>query len=369
MLKVLHLTTGLDNGGAEAILFRLVKKSHRFKHVVVSFKDEGFYGEKLRAANIELHCLNMPRGRITLSGIFRLVKIIWMSRTDIIQTWMYHADIIGGVLAYILGGKKVIWGIHNAYFSEEEKSNTKSLIKFGRLLSNVCPSKIISCSEFAKTEHQKRGYRNSSMISIRNGVDTDLFIPNHKLGLRIRNELKIPENTIVMGMVARWDNSKDHACLLETLGALPRDENWRLLLLGAGINDGNKELLSLIRDNRIQDRVILLGAQENILSFYNAMDIHLLISKGESFGNVTAEAMSCGVPSIMTDVGEARDIIDRHGWIITPGKKSELLDSILDAFTKISSEDLKNNARQRIIQRFSLNRMVYQYEIEWKRLE
>ena len=109
-LRVLHVITGLGQGGAESVLFRLATHAGEpVEHVVVSLTDEGIYGERLRAAGIEVHALGMPRGRVSLGGFLALRRLIAGKRPDAVQTWMYHADLIGGLAARLAGVRAIAW--------------------------------------------------------------------------------------------------------------------------------------------------------------------------------------------------------------------------------------------------------------------
>ncbi|MGE8636156.1 MAG: glycosyltransferase, partial [Achromobacter piechaudii] len=114
-LHVLHVITGLGQGGAESVLLRLATYPEPgVTHTVVSLTDEGIYGERLRAAGVTVHALGMKRGRVSLGGFLALRRLIANSRADVVQTWMYHADLIGGLAARMAGVRAIAWGIRNS---------------------------------------------------------------------------------------------------------------------------------------------------------------------------------------------------------------------------------------------------------------
>ena len=98
-LKVCHVITGLGDGGAEAVLFRLCTHSSRVENVVISLMGDGKYGKLLRERGISVYCLDLPKGKIRLGSIIQLYILFRNIKPDLVQTWMYHADLIGGVLA------------------------------------------------------------------------------------------------------------------------------------------------------------------------------------------------------------------------------------------------------------------------------
>ena len=114
-MKIIHIITGLSNGGAEAVLFRLATRDGNNCHQVISLMDAGYYGERLIAAGLKVHTLDMSRGRVTVSGITKLYKLLKVTKPDVVQTWMYHADLIGGILARLAGIRTVIWGIRGPF--------------------------------------------------------------------------------------------------------------------------------------------------------------------------------------------------------------------------------------------------------------
>ncbi len=157
-MKVFHLITGLKQGGAEGILYRLAVLSRgHIDHVIVSMTDEGDYGPRLRELGVTVHALGLPRGRLTVSGLYRLWSLMREAKPDAVQTWMYAADLTGGLVARLRGVRPICWGVHNSNFN----SCGKTAKLAGRLcawVSGWLPSVIVSCSEHAAHVHAKLGY-------------------------------------------------------------------------------------------------------------------------------------------------------------------------------------------------------------------
>jgi hypothetical protein len=112
-LKVLHIITGLQMGGAETVLYRLISATYKdTQHSVVSLHTDGVYGEMLRKIGVQVHSLGMTRGRVTFSGLKKLRAIIRDQAPDVVQTRMYHADFLGGIASFLAGNRRVVWAMH-----------------------------------------------------------------------------------------------------------------------------------------------------------------------------------------------------------------------------------------------------------------
>ena len=373
-MKVLHVITGLSQGGAESALFRLVTSQHsKVKSVVVSMMDLGVYGHLLKKSGIEVHMLAMPRGKITISGLKKLWKLIKHLKPDVVQTWMYHADLIGGIIARLAGLKAIAWGIVNFNLNSDGASfSTRVAAKLCASLSGIVPTLIISCSERAVSSHVDVGYQKNKFIIIPLGYDLSLYNENQFSRKIIREKWGFSEEHIVLGCLARWDPQKDHRNLLIAIELL-RDKYpfVKLVLAGPGIDQRNNELVTLIKQtNGDEDRIILGGLVDDVPSVMNAFDIHILSSMGEAFPNVVAEAMACCTPCVVTDVGDAAAIVGNTGWVAPPKNHVLLAEVIEKAIQEVSQTELwqlrRKASRERIVENYSMRQMNETYEKEWR---
>lgn len=371
-MKIIHLISSLDSGGAEAILSQLVSKDKKNKHIVISLTSLGTYGAILKIRNIETYHLNFPKGKLSLKGLAKLYKIIKENKdAHAIQTWMYHADLIGS----IFGGFfkiPVFWGIHNTSL-EPGKSSRSSIIisKICAKISKKSPRKIISCAQSARKHHESIGYYSDKFITIPNGYDIERFSPDEKKRNKIRNEFNIKNEDLVFANIARYDPYKDHKNLINSFGLLKeKNYNFILILTGSGINEENKSLVDLIKSHKLQDNVIMTGQRNDVDSILNAADFHVLSSSAEAFPNVLAEAMACGIPCITTDVGDARLIIDRYGWINPINSPNKLFDNLEKAILIKNNNEkinlLKQNCRKHIVENYSIEKMIKNYISSWE---
>jgi glycosyltransferase involved in cell wall biosynthesis len=313
----------------------------------------------------------MPSGRITRAGVMKLVRLIRSTHPVVVQTWMYHADLVGG-LAARFAGVPVCWGIRNAYLDAPAvKTGTRIVASTCALLSYVVPNRIVSCSRFGSQSHIARGYNSDKFAVIPNGYDSDVLRPDAQMRKRMRAELGIPCETFLLGTVARWDAQKDHGNLIAALGILRRElaVDWKCLLVGAGLTPDNAVLSDRLHDADVADRVILCGARSDAAALMNALDLHVLPSRGEGFPNVVAEAMACGVPCVVTDVGDAALIVGDTGWVVPPRDPAALARAIGMAALELADPDSRAArrmaARARVIEEFNIDRMVTAYQQIW----
>lgn len=368
-MKILHIITGLNQGGAEAVLCRLVKSTVSnldIKNYVISLTPKGYYEQKILELGVEVYTLDV---RNLIKFIFKFNKLITKIDPDIIQTWMYHADLIGGGVSKILGYKNIIWGIRHSSL-EGDKLTTKLIAKVNAALSYFVPKKIACCSIKAKDMHVGIGYEKERFVIISNGYDLTRFDVDLELRSKTRAKFKIQEKSILLGMVARWNKQKDHGNLLKAIKILKeKNLDFKLILVGPQINEDNNDLLSIIEKNGIKEDILLLGPQDNVSAIMNALDIHILSSYAEAFPNVVAEAMACGTPCVTTDVGDAGLIVGNSDWVVPAKSPEKLADAIFNAIETIKKEGrdiVGERCRQRIEENFSLKKMVDSYINLWK---
>lgn len=370
---VMHVISNLYDGGAEGALYRLCLNSPNFKHVVVCMMDEGKYGPMLEAAGVRLHCLRMPQGKPTWRGVVNFWKLLRSLRPDVVQTWMYHADLMGGVLARLSGVQKVFWGIrHGNLTPGTVKASTIMVAKLCAHLSRWVPLRIVSCSQQASVTHASIGYDKGRMTVIPNGYELSRYTPDPEARVQLRAQLGVSTGTLLLGMVARFNAQKDHANLFAALQRLRQQgAAFHCVLVGTGMDVTNTDLQALLQKFEVADVVSLLGRRDDVPKVMNALDLHVLSSLGEAFPNVLAEAMACGTPCVTTDVGDAGYIVGDTGWVVPPQNAQAFATGLQQACHSFQSSTTswkirQQNARARIVDHFSIEQMAAKYELEWK---
>ena len=370
----MHIISGLGQGGAETVLFRLVTAPGQgASHHVVSLTDDGVFGERLRAAGVAVTTLGMSSGRVSWAGLRSLYRLLKDERPDAVQTWMYHADLIGGVIACLAGVRAVAWGIRNsgANLAQGSRASRVSAWLCARL-SRWVPARIVACAEEASRRHRAWGYRADIMQVIPNGYDLSRWQPDAEARVRLRAEWGLAEDAVVIGSVARWNPLKDHANFLAAFAeCVQQRPDLKAVLVGDGMTSANAALMALIDQHGLRDQVLLLGRRDDVPAVMNALDIHVLSSQAEGFPNVVAEAMASEVACVVTDVGDAARIVGADGWVAPARDPHALAQATLKAVEALRTPGLPQQlqgARQRIATEYGLDRMVQSYAKVWQEM-
>lgn len=366
-LRVTHLISGLPIGGAQTALKYLVLGADRdhFDMNVVSLTTIGTVGEQLQREGIDVRALGMPPGRIRPSAVFRLMRVIGATNVDILQTWMYHADLLGGFAAMPFPRTKTIWNLRQTNLDpRHSKRLTRIVASLCAATSRVLPDKIVCGSIAARDVHAGLGYDTRKMVLIENGVDVDRFLPSNDAKLRVRSELKVDATTNLVGMVARFHPQKDHKAFMRVAEIIrSRRTDTEFILCGDGIDKTNSTLVDLIEQSNLSNCVHLLGRRTDIENVTAALDVSLSCSASAEGGpNTLFEALACGVPCVATDVGDSSRIVGHAGMIVPPESPELLAGAVEQVLRHDVIEDLRLAARERAVDHFNINRSVSRYE-------
>jgi glycosyltransferase involved in cell wall biosynthesis len=356
------VVTDLDIGGTERMLVRLVTASDRarFRHTVISLTDGGALAPELLGSGIEVHALDMRRGLPTLAALIRAVRLLRQLRPDVIQTWLYHADLLGLVAGRMAGYRRLIWNLRCSDMDFSRYGWVTGLTV--RLLAKLSalPIAIVANAEAGRRWHASIGYRPRQWAVIGNGIDLDRFRPDPDARQRWRQEMGFEDRTTVVGMVARRDPMKDHESVLAAAASLARPD-IAFVLGGRGV-DQDPALRALAAP--LGSRVRLLPERADVAGLMAGLDIFVLASRfGEGFPNVVAEAMACAVPCVTTDVGDCAAMIGATGITVERGNVPALAQAIARlAADAAARRNLGRRARERAMEMFSLPAAVGRYE-------
>jgi glycosyltransferase involved in cell wall biosynthesis len=366
-IRILHVINNLATGGAESMLVRLaLALRDEFEQSVVCILDRGPLASRLEDAGIPVTALGvsarLPNPAVTL----RLARHIRAARPDVVQTWLYQSDLLGGVAARLAGTRNLVWNLRGADLSPSESHRlTRVVVRVCAAVSYGLPRRIVCCAESVRAEHVRIGYDPARMILIHNGVDIDAFKADEQARDAVRRELRLPSETPLIGLIARWHPQKDHQTFFAAVAFLRQIRpDVHFLLAGKGVHGEEPDVTALLRAHALSDHVHLLGERHDIPRLTAALDVASSSSAwGEGFPNVIAEAMACAVPCAATDAGDARLIVGDTGKIV-PRRDSAALAAAWAEMLSLDTPALRllgSRARERIVLGFSLRQSTERY--------
>lgn len=361
-VKIIHVIIGLNVGGAELMLKRLLD-SHaslpEINHSVISLTDLGVIGPQLSALGVPVTALGMRNPLDIPHLLYRLSKILRRAKPDIVQTWMYHADLLGGLAARMAGITNIIWGVRTTDLANGGKKATVLIRKICALVSKIIPKVIVCAAEASRKAHVAVGYDHKRMIVIPNGFDLSRLNATQEQREKIRLAAGIKPEEIAIGSLGRFNPVKDHLNFIAATALLAEKfPNLKFLLIGRGLEHANTPLMQIISATGYAERFTLLGERQDVAACLKAMDIFCLHSKTEGFPNVLGEAMAMGLPCITTDVGDAAYLLNGSG-IVVPPQDSQALANGLQEMLSLGAEErsaLGHSAKSRIYSDFTIAR-------------
>lgn len=370
-MKVVHIITGLATGGAERALYNLLQGGLRleFNSYVISLSNAGTIGPQIEALSVPVITLGMKAGRPSLRGLLKLRTIMQALKPDLIQGWMYHGNLAATLARSMVKRKPVlIWNIRQSLYQlENEKILTRQVIRANRFFSRT-PDSLLYNSQLSRQQHTALGFTDNKGQVIPNGIDLQKFCFSEEARQRIRIELSIPTDALVIGHIARLHPMKDHSLLLGAAVILAgRHSSLHIILSGLDVSLNNEQLAKLVPD-QLRSRFHLLGERSDVHELMSAMDIAVSSSYSEAFPNVVGEAMAAGVPCVVTDVGDSALIVDDVGVVVPPRDKAALIAGLDKLLTMPESERrrLGQQARKRIEENYTLQAIVKKYVTLYK---
>lgn len=346
-LRVLHVTTDLDIGGAENMLASLATKRGEpgVEHMVASLVPNGALAPRLRAAGVAVWEFNF-RSLAAPLEVVRLAGLIRRASPDVVQGWMYHGNLAAS-LALVLSRRRartaLVWGLRCSDMDlSQYTAQLRFVVRAGAALSRG-PDVVTANSDAGLAWHLKLGYRPRRTLVVPNGIDIDRFQPDERARETIRRSLGLGSDAFVLAHVARLDPMKDHQTFLAAIRSVP---GAHALLVGAGTE-------------RLPDqpRILRLGHRDDIPRLLAASDAVVSSSAyGEGFCTALAEGMACGLPALATEVGDARKILGETGYVVPPRDRGALGDAIKKLLGEARHVRVARGraARERIATQFSL---------------
>lgn len=367
-IHITHVIVGLDVGGAERFLLRLIE-AHRddpqYAHRVISLTSKGTLGARLEEQGIPVTALGMKSLWDAPRTYARLKRALRANRPDVLQCWMYYADLLGGLAGRRLGIRRILWGIRNSHFESGGTRLKRAVRRSCAIASRHLPWRIVCVADSALEVHARAGYDRTRMEVIHNGYDPDAFTYSDTGRRRLRRELGIPPDSLVIGSLGRYSAAKDHHSFVQAANAAMRQRRGLyFMLVGRDLTRDNPALASQIAATMHPERFLLLGQRGDVADCLSAMDVFCLHSRTEGFPNALGEAMSVGLPCITTDVGDARLLLGQGGRVVPAGDVPALAQAMIDMADLDAAQlhAMGARARRRIADHYTLDHAVDQYE-------
>ena len=373
MIKVMHVISTFGAAGAERMLCGLVSKmdSTQFNNEIVSLTDVLDLAESVEAIGVRVRTLHMKTTVPNALLVLRLAQWMRQSKPDVIHTWMYHSNLVGTVAACLAGRSPIVWAIHHGVLDPRvDKRRTFLVNRACALLSRKFPARIVCCSEASLRIHKNLGYDTEKLEVIPNGFDLQQVKPDAMARSSVRQELRIPPETLLIGMAARFHAVKDHFNFIQAAARLHRRfPDVHFVLFGDGVTPDNRELMLSIASTGVHTRFYLLGQRRDVARLFSAMDIVTSSSSSEAFPMAVGEAMACETPCVVTDVGDSARIVDTTGRVVPPKNPDALAEAwgeLIEAGPEVRRH-FGLAARRRVQLHFALPVIVERYQSLYER--
>jgi glycosyltransferase involved in cell wall biosynthesis len=359
-IHIFFLIRSLNIGGTECQLVELIKglDKNAFEIIVGLFYDEGILREELTAMEgVKLLPLYKSGRWDLIRFCTRLITVLSRSKPHILYSFLPDANLVGLISGRIARVKQIVWGVRASNMDVSRYGWLAGIsLRLSAFLSRF-PDAIIANSFRGIKFHRNIGYNTNRMMIIQNGIDIDRFKPDHSAGLLVRDEWGIDKKTVLIGLVARMDPMKDYPSFLKAAKIfIQRHNDVCFVCVGDGPVDYKEKLYLLSEELGLRDFIIWVGLESDMTAVYNAMDIVTSSSSfGEGFPNVIGEAMACGVPCVVTDIGDSAIIVGETGIVVPPEDPQALADGWRSMLKRLNdkSYSIKEMARARIVSHYS----------------
>ena len=368
-LRILHLITSLNVGGAQMHLFKTISRfdPEKISSLVVSLLPSGQVRQLIQEKKIPVLDLGLGRGSLNPLSLARLIQLIRNFQPHLVQTYLYHADLLGYLAAKLAGVPHIFWNLRQSHMDFSRYRCTTNLTV--RLCAGLSRGvkRILVNSYAGLKAHALLGYDQARMLVMPNGFELDRFHPHPQSYKDLRQELHLDHEARLVGMLARFDPQKDHETFLKA--ARQVSENFpetHFILAGKGLTADNPALSSLLADNALKPGALtLMGERHDTPRLLAGLDVYVSSSAfGEGFANAIGEAMACGVPCVVTDVGDSALIVGKTGLVVQPRQPQDLFRAIGEVLSWPQTERARRGqaARARIRENYDINRIVADLE-------
>lgn len=377
-MRVAHVITGLGAGGTPVMLHKVLAAldapsspgSGEIDSCVIGLIQDGPIGDKIRSLDIPVLSLGMRPGVPDPRALWRLAVELRKFQPDLIQSWLYHADLMSSLVARWAGAPPVVWNLRHATLDPQHDSrSTLYTARACAWLSHRSPARILVNTVSGQRVHASYGYDKAKMIVVPNGFDLERYQPSAEARAKLRQSLELPLPTPLIGLVARFSELKGQKLFIEAMSQLAgRNPEVHFVLCGTNITAENSALVKWIAAGGHAERFHLLGERMDVSEVHAAFDLEVSASVSEAFSNSIGEALCCGVPCVVTDVGDSAWLVDDAGWVV-PAQDAISMSNACQQILAASPAEraaLSHRARQRMEQNFDITVIARQYKEIWR---
>lgn len=360
-----HVITGLDRGGAEVMLLKLLSegRSARYRHVVYVLSTALTLLPDFRRVGVDVRPLDVH-------GVWGLLKALWIvrraavfERPVLLMSWLHHADLFAALLKIFLPRLPIIWNLRCSSLNLGELPRLNLILVRLLALLSFIPSVVVTNSKAGRRAHSAVGYRPRRWVLLPNGFDLNVFYPDRSARHILRTELGLSDDDFVIGTVGRYHPMKGYGIFADAVAQVGREyPSAHFVMVGKGLDQSNLALVAALEDSG--KATMLLGERSDVPRLMNLFDVMLLTSTSEGFPNVIGEAMACAVPCVATDVGDCREVIGESGIVAEAGSATAVATALgrMIRLSNVARSDLGAQARKRIEEHFSMPATVRRYE-------
>lgn len=294
-MRVLHVITGLQAGGAEQQLAALLAHSRHDAHVVTMYAP-GIIARRIRALGVPVHDLDRPR-QLDVRALADLVALMRRGRYDVVHTHLYRACVYGRVAARLAGIPTVVATEHSIGDTQIEGRPTTWPVRRLYLATERLGHHTIAVSEAARGRLLALGVADTRITVIPNGLDVSAYRFDAAVRRRERAALGIADDEVVIGAVGRLHPIKRFDWLLDGAADLVRSRRARLVIVGTGESDDS--LRAQAARLGVDRRLHMLGERDDVAALLSAFDVYAAPSQEETFGLAVVEALCAGLPAVV----------------------------------------------------------------------
>jgi glycosyltransferase involved in cell wall biosynthesis len=378
MKKIVFLIRSLERsggGGAEKQLVTLAKALglKGYQVSVLCFYPDADSETEFSGTSVKLIYLEKQNRWDMVSFFGRLIQQLKSIQPDVLHSYLPDSNILTIFLKPLFPTTKIVWGIRHSNWGDSQL-NLKRGKKMSQWLKSILyleqklarfADLIIANSHAGQKYHISKGFPAETTIVIPNGIDVDRFQPNSEAGAIIRQEWEVSANTILIGLVGRLHPMKDHPTFLKAAALLCQErQDVHFVCVGGGSQDYAIQLYELTNQLGIAVKVIWAGGRGDMPKVQNALDILVSASAyGEGFSNVIGEAMACGKPCVVTDVGDSASIVGNQGIVVPPSDPQALKTAVMQLIGELTTGNYaQSEIRQRIVKNFSVPQLLIKTE-------